>query len=259
MKRVFVIAILSAVLVTSCDLLNICIRGNGKLVTEYHDVSGYNFIVNSTAIDVTVVEADTFGLIMMIDENLADNIVISVTAGTLEIRQNPIKNCISHTISPSIIVSAPSIAGLRLSGTGNFTVPALSGNDVSVMLSGTGNIAIVSIKSSTLEITISGTGDLSVTEILCDEAGITLSGTGNLNAAGAVSHGLFSITGSGDSYTPGLVLQTAAITVYGSGHVHTHITGSLNAIIGGSGNIYLKGNPTVHSNISGSGRIIYNK
>jgi hypothetical protein len=259
MKRVFVISIAAAILLTSCLPMFICLRGNGKLVTKTREVTGFDFIENSTAINVTVIESDTFGLKMEIEENLADNIVTSVSGGILTIKHSSLKNCITHTLTPSIVVYAPAITGVTLSGSGDFTIPAVTGSDAAIRLSGSGNIALESVEASTFQIRISGSGDMLVREMDCDEAEIIISGSGDLSATGSAGHGIFKLSGSGDAYTRDLVLRTAAATISGSGNVHTHITESLNAILSGSGNIYLKGNPTVHSNISGSGRIINNK
>jgi hypothetical protein len=259
MKRVLAITIGTALLLTSCLPLWVCLRGNGKQITEYREVTGYDFIENSTAINVTVIESDTFGLKMEIEENLADNIITTVSGGILTIRHGSLKNCITHTLTPTITVYAPVMTGLTLSGSGDFAVPELTGSDVAVRLSGSGNIALESVTSSVFQIRISGSGDVSVRDINCDEAEIILSGSGDFSAAGSADHGIFSLTGSGDAYTRDMVLGTAAATISGSGNIHTHVTQSLNAIMSGSGNIYLKGDPTVHSNISGSGRIIYSK
>jgi hypothetical protein len=259
MKKVFAITFTVMLLLTSCLPLFLCLTGNGKLITEYRDVTGYDFIINSTAINVTVVEADTFGLKLVIEENLADNIITSVSGGILEIRHSSVKNCINHTRTPSIIVSAPVISGVTLSGSGGFIAPELSGDDISIRLSGSGNMEIGLAESSTLQIAISGSGDISVAELVCDEATIKLSGSGDLSASGNAGHGIFSLSGSGDSYTRDFIMNTTSATITGSGNLHTYVTGSLNAIMSGSGNIYLKGNPSVHSNISGSGRIIKNK
>ena len=52
------------------------------------------------------------------------------------------------------------------------------------------------------------------------------------------------------------MLGSADITITGSGDVFTFVENSLIAFISGSGNIYLKGNPTINKTITGSGKII---
>jgi hypothetical protein len=256
MKKTVLITIATALVVTSCLPLFFCLQGNGEIITQYRDVENFIEIENSTSINVTIIEADTFGLKMEIEENLADHIITSVTGGVLEIRHSSKKNCITHTITPSITISAPVISSLTISGSGDISAPALSGIDASVRVSGSGSATVGDIQTSLLQLRISGSGDISIGEISSEEVGVTISGSGNLSASGFASHGIFSLSGSGDAYTRDLLLNTASMTISGSGNIHTEISNSLNAHLSGSGNIYLRGNPTIHSNISGSGRII---
>lgn len=257
MKKSGIIALLLITILASCQLLDLCLTGNGNLITEYRAVSDYDYIVNTTGIDVTIIEADTFGLLLDIEENLAENIVTSVSNGTLEIRHRN-KGCINYTRTPSVIVSAPSVRGIKVSGSGDINSPFLSGHNVSVRVSGSGNSIVGEIESSTLQITISGSGDVSVNNLNCDEVEVVISGSGDLSSAGTSGHGIFKLSGSGDAYFREVPVNTAAATISGSGNLHVNVSEAINAILSGSGNIFLTGNPSVHANITGSGKIISN-
>ncbi|MBE0674593.1 MAG: DUF2807 domain-containing protein [Bacteroidales bacterium] len=256
MKRILILTLSIPLIITSCIPLFTCIRGNGNMITEIRDPAAFDFLINSTAIDVVFAEADTFGIILEIEENLAGYIQTDVSGNRLEIKNSRGVNCINFTRTPLIRVSAPLLTGLVLSGSGNLDADLIEAENAVVKLTGSGNLVLESIVAISADITLSGSGDLSVRTIECNEADVKITGSGDFSAGGSADNGMFMLTGSGDSYTRNLITERATATLTGSGNLHIWVTMQLNAILSGSGNIYLGGQPQVYANISGSGRII---
>ena len=88
-----------------------------------------------------------------------------------------------------------------------------------------------------------------------DDLGINVSGSGNLILAGSVKNMNMKISGSGNLRAYDLPCDEAKIIISGSGNGQMNVNKLLDVTISGSGDLVYKGNPTVTSRISGSGRI----
>jgi len=107
------------------------------------------------------------------------------------------------------------------------------------------------------KISITGAGSLeSMNCMNLNALELKISGSANINFCGTVGQFKSSISGSGDINAYGLNVNTADVTISGSGGMELTVSQSLKAKISGSGNIRYKGNPTVNSNITGSGKVV---
>lgn len=90
-----------------------------------------------------------------------------------------------------------------------------------------------------------------------NKLGIT--GSGNIVSSGNTTAPSIdcSITGSGNLSLLKVNSTTAKCAIAGSGNITIAVSGSLNASIAGSGNIYYQGNPAdIVVNITGSGKVV---
>lgn len=103
---------------------------------------------------------------------------------------------------------------------------------------------------------VSGSSDIgTIGNFKFDDLGINISGSANLTMAGSVKNMNLKITGSGDLRAYDMPCDTARITISGSGTGQINVLKLLDVTISGSGDLVYKGNPSVTSHISGSGRI----
>jgi hypothetical protein len=87
-------------------------------------------------------------------------------------------------------------------------------------------------------ITSNGTGDVVVTDFISqDNLSVKLIGTGNFDG--------FPMT-----------VKNCNVDIYGTGDCEVSVETRLDATIIGSGSVYYKGNPSINTNISGSGSVI---
>ena len=131
-----------------------------------------------------------------------------------------------------------------------------SAEEIRKLSSGLGNIISQSqINSDTLEVDVTGSGssNLSLNVVELDTA---ISGSGDvcLNGVAKVHNSV--ISGSGNVRAFDLSTEMTDIIVSGSGNAQVTVLNNLDVNILGSGVVYHKGNATVTSNISGSGRLI---
>jgi hypothetical protein len=90
---------------------------------------------------------------------------------------------------------------------------------------------------------ISGAGDFALRDVSGDSLVISVQGAGRLEATGAVRQLTASIDGAGNADLARLVATDAEVAVNGAGRLQVHATGTLRAEVNGVGSITYQGNP----------------
>lgn len=244
------------ILTTSCIRDLVCLDGSGPVRTEFRDAAMITEIVNMTVADVVYIKADSVSISIKAASNIARHIVTDVTNGRLEIKNEPSNTCFARGSIPLITVTSPSVHAVDMTASGSIRADSLSGASVRIRLTGSGDLEAGSIIAGKLIAEVTASGDAVVGEAICSETDLTLTGSGRLRISGISDSGTMRVTGSGSISASDLDLMTGIFTITGSGDIHGHVINSLTAVISGSGNIYLTGNPTVNQTITGSGRVI---
>lgn len=135
----------------------------------------------------------------------------------------------------TITVTAPSLKGASLAGSGDFTADQMTGDSV--------------------EVEIAGSGDLSVGKVTAKELKSSLAGSGNIKFAGTATKAEYEIAGSGNVDATGLVATDAEVSIAGSGDVRLNASGKVDADIAGSGNVTVTGGAKCTSSVMGSGKL----
>lgn len=228
----FVALIALSITFSSCKK----VVGTGPVISEDRTVSDFNSI--SLAMDATVnITQDSFYKVeVLAQNNVMDEILTNVSGSRLIIQH---KNNVYIKSRPvTINISMPDISGLNVSGSGAIRLQnlLLTGN-IDMNVSGSGDIKIPAIEAEAITSTISGSGKITVT-----------SGKSNtLNSR---------ISGSGDADLLNVQINSVTTTTSGSGTTKIYAVNNLFAKISGSGDVYYRGNPSIESEISGSGRLI---
>jgi hypothetical protein len=161
-----------------------------------------------------------------------ETLAITNRGGQVEI---PLFGGGARTSSPLIVVTAPSIESIAADGAvtisaGKLDVPALR-----VSASGATKLRIDDLRAESLR--LSGAGAVRV------------------DLAGRVTEQSISLSGAGDYRAPGLLSETAKVSVAGAGRVVVHAEKSLRASLSGAGVVEYLGNPEVNESVSGIGRV----
>jgi hypothetical protein len=128
-------------------------------------------------------------------------------------------------------VSAPSLAALGLSGSGDIDVDRIRGDTLRLTLSGSGNLSVGMLEVTELAAVMTGSGDLTLAG-RARKASATLTGSGNVDAGAlATDDAIVNLVGSGDLAIG--AQHTAKVGLSGSGNVT--IAGSANCAITRSG------------------------
>ena len=128
-----------------------------------------------------------------------------------------------------------------------------------IFVSGSGDISSreqLHVKNLTCKVVGSGDIDLS---LQADSLSVSIKGSGDMDIKGTTETLDVTIAGSGDFQADELITKQATASISGSsGDVELYVTELLSAIIRGSGDITIKGNPKkVDVQTKGSGRVRY--
>lgn len=226
------VAALSALGIQSCHKID----GNGPIVSESRNISGFNAI--NAGIDGTIyyTQGPSYNVEIHAQKNIIDILETRVSNGELKIdidyhrilgRHDPVE----------IYITSPDITSLALSGSGDIKATnAISTGNMDLKISGSGTITLPAIQASYLHAKISGSGDMFVNGGTVDREKLEISGSGNadmLNVEGR----------AGETHTSG------------SGTAKVNLSETLDVHISGSGDVFYKGHPLITTSISGSGKL----
>lgn len=232
------LVVFAVVSVTSCKKGGVfCYKGNGNIVTEVRNVTGFTEVSLGLAADVIYTQSDDYFVSIEASDNLMEFIETDVQGSELEIDFKKNK-CYNSKEPITITISSPNINALAISGSGSIT----SKNKLT---------------TNTLKVSISGSGDMELDSLDLNQFNASISGSGELTAASVedVDNQDISISGSGSINFLNMPTLNSDISVSGSGNCDVNVLNTLKVDISGSGNVRYKGNPAVTSNTSGSGSI----
>jgi len=230
------IALLSVLilLTTSCEKIN----GEGPVVTESRDVSGFSGIDFRIGGDVYFKKDSVYKVEVSAQQNILDKLDTYVSDGNLVIKPRNGIHILSYK-DVRVMVSGPEMNQLRVSGSGNIS---------------TGD----AFATSTIDMDVSGSGKITVVDMTADYADLKISGSGDIKIQnGTITEEKLKISGSGSIDLTNVTAAKATTTTSGSGDIWLQVSESLNATISGSGSVYYKGNPIIDTKISGSGKVAH--
>lgn len=200
------------------------VEGNGKMTSETRNVSDYDQVALTGAMDVELIPGKEGNIKIAAEQNLLEYIETEVKGTRLRISVREGYNLDPSRNHPIVI-----------------TVPFETLDEVS--LTGSGDIhASRTILAEDFEIKITGSGDITLpVEAKYVRARIT--GSGDITLRGKANDFNCAVTGSGDIHAFEFECKTVDATVTGSGDLEVYASRELRAKTPGSGDIVYKGNP----------------
>jgi hypothetical protein len=117
-----------------------------------------------------------------------------------------------------------------------------------------GEVTVTLPRLTTID--IAGSSDIgSIGAFRFDDILVNISGSGNINLTGSAKKLNMRVSGSGDFNGFDMPIDTARLNITGSGSAQLNVSKILDVTISGSGDVIYKGDPSVSSNIKGSGRV----
>lgn len=224
MKRL-IILLAAAAAFSSCiiNAVGAPIIGNGVPAEKTVAITEFETISVAGAADVVFIQDITkTEVILKTDENLLDVYKIAVEDGTLVISPERGKSPIPKK-GTSITIYSPSVDGINISGSCDFSIPGtvILTDSFKYKVSGSGDLDINILVCKDFTAAVSGSGDIDITSLTAASTDLSISGSGNIdlgcNGAGDIS---VRIAGSGDVKLHGLA-RSLSQKVAGSGNIET--------------------------------------
>ena len=100
-----------------------------------------------------------------------------------------------------------------------------------------------------------GAADVEVTGLSGERLEVDVGGAGDVKLQGTIDMLELEVGGAGDVHALELEAKSADIDLGGAGDAQVHVTESLRAEVQGAGDVHYKGDPTVDSDLKGSGEL----
>jgi Putative auto-transporter adhesin, head GIN domain len=193
------------------------VTGSGTSAKQSRSVDEFQSIKLNGSIDLEFRIAPKVSVELIADDNLLPRITTEVKNKALTIALETRDGESIQTRTPiRAVVTAPSLTGLAILGSGDAVATGISGDQLSIAISGSGSAKV------------SGSAK-------------------RVNAA---------VKGSGDIEAKDLISTSATMAIQGSGDISLHVKSSLTAAISGSGDINVYGKPpSVTRVVDGTGEV----
>lgn len=211
-----------SVLLWSCDITADTDSGNGNVLKEERKLPAFQAVKVSGSIDVEIIPAEAFSVVVENDENLLKYVVTEVKGEVLNVYY---KNGMYLNDHAKVYISAPTLDEITGSGSADIEIRETLGNDKQIR-----------IRSS-------GSGDISG-YIDAPAIKITSSGSGDIKLSGKTRELTSESSGSGDVNCQNLKSENAEVKISGSSDVRVYSSVGLKVSISGSGDVFYSGNPS---------------
>jgi hypothetical protein len=211
------------------------VHGEGPAVKQDRNGGTFNEIHTHGSFNVEITDGATNSVQVEAQQNLQEYIEVENRNGELHIRNKTRYNIQSdHDIT--VYVTAPSLKGIYLSGSGNLkSTNQLNGSDK-------------------FEINSQGSGNVNV-DVETSDLKASIAGSGNITLKGTTSELEGRIAGSGNIKAREMQSANTSVQISGSGNAEVVATQKLNTNIAGSGDVKYWGDASVDSKVRGSGSV----
>ena len=240
MKKAVFLSIGLILSLTSCvfDGWGTMISGNGNVVEETRDITGFTGVEVSTGINVYLTEGDGFEVVVEADENLQDVILTEMNGDRLVVRTDHVN--IRSATSKKVHVTLPELSELKISSAGDC-------------------VGQTPFHCENLRLSISSAGDLTL-EVEADRIDLDISSSGDARISGSAEVFDVNLSSAGDLHAFDLVAGKVDVSVSSAGDARVHATEEITMNASSAGNIYYTGDATVvRSRSSSAGDIVHKK
>ncbi len=228
------VASIMLLFITTSCFDELFIEGNGIQRTEERSDEGFSEIAANGDFEVHVSPGHFYSVEVTAESNLLPYISTQVDGKKLKIRTNGVHN-LRQSLPIEIYITTPVLNGISLSGSGFIETGSFLCNDFYANVSGSGDI---------------------ITNVSADQIEANVSGSGTITISGEADYTHFLVSGSGKIKSYNLEQNDCDAIISGSGDMYVNASQTIDAHISGSGKVFYINYPAIHTSISGSGGVI---
>ena len=210
----------------------------GPATTRNYQVAGFDRLEVAGPYEVAVATGRAPSVHASGSERAIQRLVVEVKGHTLQVHPEQgsgWKLGWSHNDRVKVTVTVPNLTAAGISGSGTISVDKVAGNS--------------------FEGGVSGSGGLRVGQVNVRRLKVGIAGSGGFSGAGRAAVAEYGVAGSGDLNAPGLIAETASVSVAGSGNARIKATRTAKVDVAGSGNVRLTGGAKCSVSKAGSGNV----
>lgn len=226
---------------------------SGPSTTQERTIEAVSAVELDTSGTLNVTQGEQIALTVTAGENVIDRLTSEVDAGVLHLGVEGEPLAWSGDIRYELTV--PTLDMVTVLGSGTAEADFTGAAEPVVLVKGSGSVQATGIMAETVSITLDGSGSISLEDIEVQDLMAQTNGSGEISVSGTTVAQSAEIRGSGDYRAQDLQSTDARIVMRGSGMAAASVSGTLDAVIDGSGEIRYSGDPEVREEISGSGSI----
>ncbi len=218
---IIVVVLLTLGLLVGCQ--GVFITGSGNPTTESYDFSGFTDIEAHNGFQLELTRSSTFSIEITVDDNVKEDLVVSMSGDTLRVRLKG--NRIYNSVTLEAKITMPDLYRIDLSGGSQASITGFSSShDLSINLSGGSGVA----------------GDITVAD-----ADFDLSGGSHINLEGTADD--LDVHGSGGSQLnlENFSVNNADINLSGGGGATVNVVGTLDVHLSGGSHVTYIDNPAL--------------
>jgi hypothetical protein len=245
-KKIYVAALL-VIMVSFGAVLAGCVRvdigaDSGSAVTKTYDFTGFTTVEVEHAFKADIVQSDNYSISIVINEKIADRLIVSQSGDTLKIGlKQPVFNLHS---TPKVTITMPDLRGLELSGASDGEVRGFqSSDDFRLGLSGASSLDL-DMETGDFSAEISGASHLSG-YLKTASSDIEMSGASRVTLTGSGSDIRLDFSGASNGNLENYTVGDADIELSGASQVGLDIYGRLDADLSGALRLSYSGQPTM--------------
>ena len=248
---IILVVLLTLGLLVGCR--GVFITGSGNPITESYDFSGFTDIEAHNGFQLELTRSSTFSIEITVDDNVKEDLVVSMSGDTLRVRLKG--NRIYNSVTLEAKITMPDLYRIDLSGGSQASITGFSSShDLAINLSGGSGVA-GDITAADADFNLSGgsgiTGNITVAD-----ADFDLSGGSHINLEGTADN--LDVHGSGGSQLDleNFSVNNADINLSGGGGATVNVIGTLDVHLSGGSHVTYIDNPALGDiDISGGSEV----
>ncbi len=239
----------------SCDNGNDCTNGEGDIVFVELDLQPFHTVFTENNFQVRIEQGEEQFVEVEGQQNIINDIITDVSDGIWLISLTG--SCYENT-DVVIRITIPTIKSIESTGADQVILNSFDSLDqLTVLVSGSGQFFQSGVLTLSDRLTLQSTGSGEMTaNFNTQRLEILSSGSANMNVSGTTISQTVALSGSGNYSAFELTSNLCVIENSGSGNAEVTVLDEFDVKLLGSGNISYKGNPTITSTITGSGKLI---
>ena len=212
------------------------ITGSGNVVTVQEDVTDFDRVEISHAFEATIRQADSFSVVIRVDDNLREYVRVSKVGQTLEIGIDPNRTDSIRRGTLEAEITMPALASLEASAASQVSLTGFASD-------------------GELEMEASGASSISG-DIQAGQVTMNVSGASTMSLTGSGGDLIMDVSGASSAELEDFACANVQATVSGASSAVVNASGTLDVAASGASHLSYLGSPTLRTvDTSGSSTV----